>query len=334
MPARMLALIFDGSKPRLEEILRPRPGPDEALVAVRLAGICRTDLEIVRGYMGFRGVMGHEYVGELAEGPPALVGRRVVGEINFSCGACPTCLAGRSRHCPTRSVLGIAGHDGCFAEYTAVPISSLHLVPDGVDDEAAVFVEPLAAALRILEQVALPSTGGGTGDWPEPVVVLGDGRLGLLAGLVLRARAPVLLVGRHPSKLALARTLGLDAMHVDAFVPGAQTPLVVEATGRPEGLALALRAVRPLGTIVLKSTFATPGGLDLAPVVVGEVTIVGSRCGPFPPAIAALAEGLVDPRPLVTARLPLARGLEALDLAAQGASLKVLLEPPGAGSVL
>jgi threonine dehydrogenase-like Zn-dependent dehydrogenase len=322
----MLALVFDGAEAHLREVAEPAAAPGEVVVSVRLSGVCRTDLEILRGYMGFRGVMGHEYVGTVVSGPAPWTGRRVVGEINFPCGICPSCLAGCGHHCPSRTVLGIVGHDGCFAERVAVPLSSLHPVPDELPDDAAVFVEPLAAAFRILEQVAIPRDDDGRG-CHESVLVLGDGRLGLLVGLVLRPHAQVVLVGKHPSKLALASRLGLRAMPLHAFVPDRSFPLVVDATGRPEGFALALRAVRPLGTIVLKSTFAAPSGLDLAPLVVGEVTVVGSRCGPFSTAIDALASGAIDPRPLVTRCFTLGQGEDALKAAADGESLKVLIAP-------
>jgi threonine dehydrogenase-like Zn-dependent dehydrogenase len=311
----MRALRWDGSRLSVaRDVPDPVPAPGEALVRVHLAGICRTDLEIRRGYLGFRGTLGHEWVGQVVNAPdPELVGRRVVGEINFACGACPTCRAGLRRHCPTRRVLGIVGADGAFADLLVVPAANLHPVPDSVPDAAAVFTEPLGAAFEILEQ--LPVAG-------LRAVVLGDGKLGLLVAQVLRAAgADTLLAGHHPEKLERARRLGLAA---GSPAPGAD--LVVDATGAPGGLAAALGLVRPRGTIVLKTTVASEHRLDLSPTVIDEVTIVGSRCGPFAPALAALATTSVSVAPLVDAVYPLNDGVEAFAGAATPGTLKVLLE--------
>jgi threonine dehydrogenase-like Zn-dependent dehydrogenase len=318
----MLALRWDGHTLRAEEAdPDPRSDEEHALVRVNLAGVCSTDLQILRGYMAYRGVLGHELVGHVLEGPPAWRGKRVTAEINFACGRCPSCARGLGRHCPTRSVMGILGADGCFAERVRVPVANLHEVPDGVSDEAAVFAEPLAAAFEVLEQVhVLPG---------QRAAVLGDGKLGLLAAQVLRlAGAEVEVVGKHAGKLHLAReALGLRATPVDAFRPAAALDLVVEATGSERGLDLAIQAVRPRGTLVLKSTVAARHALDLAPLVIHEVTVVGSRCGPFAPALAALAAGRVLVAPLVDAVFPLAEGAAAIERAGAPGTLKVLLRP-------
>jgi len=315
----MRALCWDGATAAVCDRPAPRADGDYVVVRVTVAGICNTDLELTRGYMDFRGVLGHEFVGVVDDGPPAWRGRRVVGEINFACGHCPTCAAGLGRHCPTRSVMGILNADGAFAEYVAVPIANLHMVPDGVADDAAAFCEPLAAAFEILEQ--LPSAA------QSRCVVLGDGKLGLLAAQVLAAAgARVLAVGRHQRKLAVLRGRGIETVTLDAW-DRTRADVVVEATGTAAGFALAVAATRPRGTVVLKSTVAHAAPLHLAPVVIDELTVVGSRCGPFAPALDALARGTVDVTSLISARRPLREGVEALRLAAEPGVVKVLLEP-------
>jgi len=317
----MRALQFDGSTLRyVADHPDPEPGPGEATVRMRLAGICSTDLQILAGYMGFVGVPGHEFVGEVVDGPEELAGRRVVGEINYACGHCATCLAGLGRHCPHRRVMGILGADGAFAEYLAVPVANLHAVPDGVTDEAAVFTEPLAAAFSILEQV--PVAPG------DDVVVLGDGKLGLLCAQVLASTgAAVTLVGKHPGNLALAADRGVATVLLDAWKPTADADCVVEATGSSAGLALAAAAVRPRGTLVLKSTVADEHHLSLAPLVINEITVVGSRCGLFPPALEALTEGTIAVTPLIEATYALHTGPAAVQHAARPGVRKVLLTP-------
>jgi len=313
----MRALLFDGTAARVADLPRPAADAATAVVRVHLAGICNTDLELIKGYMGFRGVLGHEFVGTVADGPAAWSGRRVVGEINFACGQCATCLRGLGRHCPTRRVMGILNADGAFAEYVAVPLANLHAVPDEVADATAVFTEPLAAAFEILEQVRV-----------EPgmeCTVLGDGKLGLLVAQVLaRAGARVLAVGKHDEKLALLRRRGIETARLERW-NRARADLVVEATGSAAGLALAIAATRPRGTLVMKSTVAEPVALDLAPLVIDEISVVGSRCGRFEPALQALADGSVEVGSLIGARRPL--GAEALREAAQPGALKVLIEP-------
>lgn len=325
----MRALQLRDGAVHLREVPVPEPPAGEALVRVRLAGICHTDLELARGYMGFVGTLGHEFVGEVAALPAAAqpptglaVGQRVVGEINASCQHCPTCQAGLGRHCPQRTVLGILARDGAFADYLTLPLANLWPVPAAVPDEAAVFVEPLAAALEILEQVAVRPT--------DRVVVLGDGKLGQLVARVLRlAGAEVLVVGRYPAKLALLEAVGI-ATRLDP--PAERVDVVVECTGRAAGLAQAMRLVRPRGTLVLKSTVAVDpragaAPLDLAPLVVDEITVVGSRCGPFGPALRLLAERRLDVSPLISAEYRLAEGVAAFAHAGQRGTLKVLLRP-------
>lgn len=314
----MRALYWDGHSLRVQERHPvPQASDERALVRVRLAGVCSTDLQILKGYMDFRGVPGHEFVGEVHEGPAEWLGKRVVAEINFGCGRCDACGRGMQRHCPTRQVMGILGADGSFAEYLAVPLANLHAVPDSVPDEAAVFTEPLAAAFEILEQIPL-----------QPgiqTVVLGDGKLGLLCAFVLhQAGAAVTVVGRHDTKLALARKAGLRAVNLSDWQPQA-VDLVVEATGSPAGLQRAIAAVRPRGTLVLKSTLAEDHTLSLAPLVINEVTVVGSRCGLFPPALKALALGRVPVSSLIERSYPLSDGVEAVSAAARRGSRKVLL---------
>jgi len=318
----MKALVWDGQAAALLDRDVPTPGPGEALVQVLLAGICNTDLEIARGYMNFRGVLGHEFVGRVVEGPAAWQGARVVCEINFACGACEACERGLERHCPARRVLGIQGADGAFAEFVCVPIANLHRVPDPLQDEAAVFCEPLAAAFEILEQV---------GAGPETRCrVYGDGKLGVLVAQVLQSTgAQVEVVGRHETKLATLRALGIAtrlAKPADGSGARDLVDLSVEATGSPEGLRMAIAGTRPRGTLVLKSTVAERHRVDLAAIVIHEISIVGSRCGPFAPALRALAEGRVTVAPLISERISLSRAPEALERAAQRGVLKVLLD--------
>jgi threonine dehydrogenase-like Zn-dependent dehydrogenase len=316
----MKALHWNGQALSLDSSY-PAPSASEqtALIRVRLAGVCSTDLQIFKGYMGFRGVPGHEFVGEVAEGPAALGGKRVVGEINFCCGACEFCRRGLGRHCPTRKVMGILGADGCFAEYVAAPVSNLHIVPDGVADEEAVFTEPLAAAFEILEQVEI--------DFTHEVLVLGDGKLGLLCAQVLATTgARVTLVGKHPDKLGLVKKLGVRTALLSDWKP-TQADVVVEATGSTAGLEMALSAVRPRGTLVLKSTVASEHSLSLAPLVINEITVVGSRCGLFPPALDALAQKKVGLTPMIEKVYPLSEGVEAVAHAGRPGARKILLRP-------
>jgi threonine dehydrogenase-like Zn-dependent dehydrogenase len=267
--------------------------------------------------MGFSGIPGHEFVGTVVDGPDTLKGQRVVGEINFACGACAWCSRSLQRHCPTRQVMGILNADGSFAEYLTVPIENLHIVPENVADEEAVFTEPLAAAFEILEQLPVqPDT---------KVVVLGDGKLGLLCAQVLHSvGAQATLVGKYAEKLALVHREGLVSVLLSDWTPR-PVDVVVEATGSTDGLNLAMATVRPRGTLVLKSTVAQEHSLSLAPLVINEVTVIGSRCGRFPPALQALAHKQIAVAPLITAIYPLADGITAVNRAAEPGVLKVLL---------
>lgn len=313
----MRALCFDGSTARVKDHPEPEARPGWAVVDVRVAGVCNTDLELVRGYMGFTGVLGHELVGVVSEGPAEWKGKRVVSEINFACGACEACGRGLGRHCPTRTVMGILNADGAMAERIAVPVANLHAVDDAVSDEAAVFAEPLAAAFEILEQVHVTAATRCT--------VLGDGKLGLLVAQVLhQAGARVLAVGKHEEKLGVLGRRGVRTTLLDAW-DRAPADLVVEATGTAAGLELAIGATRPRGTLVLKSTVADRSSLHLAPIVIHEIRVVGSRCGSFPPALRALEAGSVDTASLVSAKVPLSRADEALRKAAEPGVRKVLV---------
>ena len=317
----MRALVLDDSGVRFDPAWPdPRPAPGEVLVRVLRAGICETDLQLIAGYKGFRGVLGHEFVGVALGG--AYEGRRVVGEINCSCHACATCRDGRPGHCPARTVAGILGRDGAFADVIALPERNLHPVPDPVDTDAAVFTEPLAAAFQILEQVPVRRD--------DRIIVLGDGRLGNLCAQVLAAVSPhVRVLGKHPGKLALLDGLGISTRLLDAEGADAAASdpadIVVECTGSASGLPTALQLVRARGTVVLKTTIAASQTLSLAPVVVDEITIVGSRCGPFDRALDALASGAVAVRSLISDRFGLPDGLRALERAGERGVLKVLL---------
>ena len=315
----MRALVLSGDGPRFvaDHPFAARAG--EATVDVSLAGICATDLELIKGYMGFSGVLGHEWVGTVTDGPAAWRGARVVGDINAACGVCETCIAGRPSHCPHRTVLGIDGRDGAFAERLSLPVANLHRVPDGVSDEAAVFVEPLAAACQILQQVHVRPT--------DSVVVLGLGRLGQLCARVLALTgARVLGVSRSPGPLTLLPASVPGVLAAEAS-PDRSADVVVDCTGSSAGMAAAMRWLRPRGTLVLKTTTHDIGETTPTAWVIDEVTVVGSRCGPFEPALRLLATGLVDPTPLIHAARGLSDGVAALREAAQPGVLKIVLRP-------
>lgn len=314
----MRAVVLDETG--LTVTVRPIPelGPGEVLVRVLQAGLCETDLQLVRGYMGFRGVPGHEFVGVAGTG--SLQDQRVVGEINCACGTCDDCRRGLPTHCPHRTVLGILNHDGAFAEYVAVPERNLHVVPDEVSDRQAVFTEPLAAAFQILQQVPLQPR--------HRVVVLGDGRLGnLCAQVIAQTGCRLTVVGRHSSKLALVAALGIDTARVDEFDAARTADVVVDCTGSPTGFEAALKLLKPRGTLVLKTTVAGTQTLSLAPVVIDEITVVGSRCGPFAPALAALKERRIHVEPLIEDVYRLDDAVAAFDRAATRPTLKLLLQP-------
>jgi alcohol dehydrogenase len=348
----MQAMLFDGTLRAVDDYPQPALAAGEAIIRPRLVGICNTDIEITRGYMGFRGVLGHEFVGTVVEcADAAWLGQRVVGEINAACRSCPACLRGDAPHCPYRTTLGIDRRDGAMAERFSLPISCLHAVPERVPDSAAVFAEPLAAAVEILEQSHLRPT--------ERVAVVGDGKLGLLIAQVLRLPGcDVTLVGRHPERWALLNELGVATVHTselrqgdtrhetqdketasadvaasaDAFLSSGLPAslsgafdVVVDCTGQPGGLDTARRLVRPRGRLVLKSTFEGGAAFNLSMVVVDEIQIVGSRCGPFDAALRLLERQLVETEPLIAATYRLSEGLEAF--AAARGQLKVLLAP-------
>ena len=295
----------------------PTPGEGEVLVRVRCAGICETDLQLIKGYMGFRGVLGHEFVGVAESG--TLAGRRVVGEINCACRRCETCRRGLPTHCPNRTVLGILNHDGAFADLIAVPERNLHAVPDSLPDEVAVFTEPLAAAFQIPARIRIQSS--------DRIVLLGDGRLGNLCAQVLaRLSDHVLVVGKHPEKLGLLTAMGIRTALLSEPLEERAADVVVDCTGSPSGIPTALRLVRPRGTIVLKTTVAGEQTLGWAPFVIDEVTLVGSRCGPFDKALDALEAGHIHVRPLISERFALGMGIEALARAQTKPVLKVLLD--------
>jgi threonine dehydrogenase-like Zn-dependent dehydrogenase len=317
----MQALWLETQQLQLRDDLpTPAPSAGEALVRVRLAGICATDLELTQGYYPYRGVPGHEFVGEIAEAPdaPEREGERVVGEINVGCGACDACLAGRRNHCERRSVLGIRDRNGAFAQYLTLPLANLLPIPDQLPDELTVFCEPLAAALHIHEQ--RPIVAG------ERVLVVGAGRLGQLIALTLESTdCRLTSVARHPRQRELLEARGIactDEKNVEERV----YDLVIEASGRPGGFDLARRCVRPGGTIIVKSTYIGHSRVDLSRLVVDEVGVQGSRCGDFGPALDLLRAGLADPRPLIEARYPLSRAIQAFEHAARAGALKVLVD--------
>ena len=332
-------LCFTVRKHKLLPTQKPQPTPKPrwALIRVRMAGICNTDVEILRGYHNFHGVPGHEFVGEVVavRGVSTKVekrwlGKRVCGEINVSCSAygykplCAFCRRGLKTHCARRTVLGIVGHDGAFAEYLALPLENLHVIPPGISDERAVFVEPLAAACQILDQLDIRQ-------FPS-AAVLGDGKLAQLIALVLQAaKCEITLYGKHKSKLALAQRAGIRTKMVRGNHNDLQTikesyRLVVEATGSPTGLRLAQQITEPRGTLLLKSTFHGAAPVETWPIVVKEITVVGSRCGPFAKAIRLLHKGKVDPTPLISRIFPLKDAAKAIAHAQKGGVMKVLLK--------
>ena len=317
----MLALRVDKKRLSVKNI--PKPSAEtEALVRVTLSGICNTDLEIARGYAGFKGTIGHEFVGVVEECADAsLVGKRVVGEINAGCGKCSPCLAGDPRHCPTRTVLGIVGRDGAHAEYLRLPRQNLFPVPAKVVDEQALFTEPLSAACGILERVSI--------DKSDRVAVIGDGKLGLLCvQVVALTGAQSLLVGKHADKLQIAGRRGVEtSTPKQAAKLKRQFDVVVEASGAAPGFSLALDLLRPKGKLVLKSTFTGTSEIDAARIVVDEISIVGSRCGRFKPAIDLLSKGAVNVDDLISEEYQLSRGVHAMQRAGTKGILKVLLRP-------
>jgi threonine dehydrogenase-like Zn-dependent dehydrogenase len=317
----MHALVLTADGPRFDRDYTPRrPQPGETPVRVLTAGICETDLQLIKGYMNFRGVLGHEFVGIAESGP--LAGKRVVGEINCNCRMCALCKEGLGNHCPHRSVLGILNHDGAFAELIHVPEHCLHVVPDRLSDDEAVFTEPLAAAFQIPQQLDLRRF--------DRCLVLGDGRLGNLCAQVLTSCGRrVTVVGKHPRKLAVLDDLGIETALLPDIVIERTADLVIDCTGSPTGLKTACQLVKPRGTIVLKTTVAGDTGPSLAPIVIDEISLIGSRCGPFDRALKALAKREVHVTPLISDRFPLPEALKALKAAQTAPNLKVLLDIAG-----
>jgi threonine dehydrogenase-like Zn-dependent dehydrogenase len=313
----MKALWLENNQISVREIPQPNR-TNEALIKIRKAGICSTDLELVKGYYPYTGVLGHEFVGEVVSAPESVwVGQRVVGEINAACGKCEACLNGRPTHCEARTVLGISNRDGVFAEYTSLPLENLRRVPDSVPDEMAVFTEPLAAALEIQEQIQIKPT--------DRVLLVGAGRLGQLVAQTLALTGCDLhVLVRHAYQKDLLGARGIHTIAEDDIQPR-KWDIVVEATGSPDGFKIARKAIRPRGTLVMKSTYAGELSIDFSSIVVDEITVVGSRCGPFAPALRLLERREVDPTVLIAGEYKLTDALKAFDKAAQPGALKVLM---------
>ncbi len=315
----MKALWLENLRLDLRDVPEPVK-PEEALICIRKAGICSTDLELVKGYYPFTGIPGHEFVGEVvAADDPGWIGQRVVGEINVTCGSCEQCLNGRASHCENRTVLGIAKRDGTFAEFTTLPIANLHLVPASVPDEMAVFTEPLAAALEIQQQVQIRPA--------DRVLVIGAGRLGqLIAQTLALTGCELRVVARHDHQKKILADRGIKSITEEDIIPW-RWDIVVEATGSPGGFSLARQAIRPRGTLVMKSTYQGELSVNFSSIVVDEVNLVGSRCGPFEPALRLMEKGEVDPSVLIAAEFKLGEALRAFEHAAQAGVLKVLVSP-------
>lgn len=315
----MRALVFKEVLSFRDDYPQPALNDNEALVRVSCAGICNTDIEITKGYMGFSGILGHEFSGVVEKSSDSgLVGKRVAGEINLGCGTCAFCQSGMKNHCPARSVLGILDKDGAFADYLTLPASNLHIVPDSVSDEEAVFVEPLAAAFEILEQVDITSS--------DKVCVLGDGKLGLLIAQVLPTTGCALItVGKHQEKLSILERMNIRTT-LEPVPKEKRFDIVVDATGSQTALETAMRIVKPMGKIILKSTVAGSRPIDLNNIVINEITVIGSRCGPFRPAIKALETKGVNVTPLISKVFPIEDGIEAMNYASQKGVMKVILK--------
>lgn len=320
----MLAVQIDSGKIDVVKVPKPRPKKGHALLRLRLAGICNTDVELLRGYYGFSGIPGHEFVADVVQaGNPRLIGKRVVGEINLACRRCEYCRNGLGRHCPKRTVLGIVRHPGAFAEYLTLPEENLHLVPSSIPDEHAVFTEPIAAACEILEQVCFSEAAS--------IAVLGDGKLGLLIAQVLALKGlSVNLFGRNAVKLEIVKPLGIKTHLVARENPGlpeAEYQFVVDATGSALGFASAMRMIQPRGTLVMKSTVSEPLVFNTAPLIVNEITLVGSRCGLFEPALRLLKAGQLILEPMIDRKAQLSEAADAFRRAQEPGVLKLLLKP-------
>ena len=320
---KMRAVVFDKTLKYVEDYKKPIPQPGEALIRVTLAGICNTDYEITKGYMGYNGILGHEFVGVVEEvngEDESLVGKRVVAEISWGCDKpdCEWCAVKNYRHCPRRHTLGIWRKDGCFADYVTIPVKVLFEIPDNVTDEQAVFTEPLAAACEISEQLHIEPC--------QTVLVQGDGKLGLITAMTLNSQNyDVTLVGKHPEKLELVKGLGIKIVLLDEF-DSKKYDVVVEATGSVSGFESAMVHTKPRGVLVLKSTVATGKELNLAPVVIDEITVLGSRCGQFKPALRLLERHAIDFSKLITAVYPVEKSIEAFERNKDKDSVKVLIK--------
>lgn len=320
----MRALVFNNKLELKQNFEKPTPKENEALIKVKLVGICNTDYEITKGYMGYNGILGHEFVGVVEEingEDKSLLGKRVVGEINLGCKNCDYCAKGLERHCPNRQTLGIFNKDGCFADYVTLPLSNLLEVSEKINDETAVFVEPLAAALEILEQLHIKPY--------EKVCVLGDGKLGLITALALNAsNVDVTLVGKHQNKLDIAKEQNVKTMLLENLKQedNKSFDVVVEATGRVSGFETSLNLVKPRGVLVLKSTIATGKELNLAPIVIDEITVLGSRCGQFAPALRLMEKNVIDFSKLVSAKLSFDDAVLGFEKNKEKNTIKILLE--------
>lgn len=318
----MKAVIFDETLKYIEDYEKPTPEKGEALIKVTYGGVCNTDKEITKGYMGYKGILGHEFTGvveEINDEDKTFLGKRVVGEINLGCKNCEWCAKDLERHCPNRSTLGILAKDGCFAEYVTLPLSNLIEIPENVPDEQAVFVEPLAAGLEILEQMHIQPC--------QKVMVLGDGKLGLLTALALNACGlDVLIVGKHQNKLDIAKNQGVKTQLLSEFEQAPKFDVVVEATGSITGFETSVSCVKPRGTLVLKSTIAASKELNLAPIVINEITILGSRCGRFEPAMRLIASGKIDFSQMISKIYPIEQAVEAFDANNAKDTIKILLK--------
>ncbi|HEX2957271.1 MAG TPA: alcohol dehydrogenase catalytic domain-containing protein [Chitinispirillaceae bacterium] len=317
----MKAVIFDGVSLSLKEVPMPDPLPNETLIRINKAGICNTDLEITRGYMkGFNGILGHEFIGTIANTSlSTLSNKRVTAEINCGCGHCPLCKSGDERHCATRTVIGIAGRNGAFAEYISVPTCNIHQIPDSISDNNALFIEPLAAAIEILEQVQITSN--------QRVLIIGDGKLAQLIAHVTGAIGCNLYVaGKHPEKLAYLHNLPLSTILTTKLDQSGMFDIVIEASGAPDGFSAAVSKVRPRGTIVLKSTYAQPLTFNPATLVINEITLIGSRCGRFGPAIKFLTEKKPDFSYLIEQHYPLNDAIAAFEHAGKKGARKIILD--------
>lgn len=314
----MNALWLENNQISLRDVSKPRK-PKEALIKIRKAGICSTDLELVKGYYPYTGILGHEFVGEVMEAEDASwIGQRVVGEINAVCNQCEQCLNGRPTHCENRTVLGIVNRDGTFAEYTQLPITNLHRVPDSVPDEMAVFTEPLAASLEIQEQIKIKPT--------DRVLLIGAGRLGqLIAQTLALTGCDLRVIARHAHQQSLLNARGIRIISEEEIQPW-RWDIVVEATGSPSGFSLARKAIRPRGTLVMKSTYKGEISINFSSIVVDEINIIGSRCGPFEPALRLMESRQVDPTVLIDEEFKLDEALKAFERAAEAGVLKVLVQ--------